>query len=150
MYYNNCCTLKSLVECYHYSFLEESNRAIMYKRGNTVFCDSTLSGWYRFRGGAGIQMPESCVKSGRCGTQAPGWLVGGHPSVAQGAVKRRVCFKLINTCCLMSINIDVRNCGGFFVYKLIKLPGCRRYCGNGAQPQPGMNQFHISKHREES
>ncbi|XP_068722945.1 uncharacterized protein [Montipora capricornis] len=124
-------------ECYNYAVLNESNRATTYQRFQ-FFCDSRLSGWYRFHGEAGSRMPQSCVPSRRCGTSQPGWLNGNHPSVAEGAVRRRVCFRASFSCCWRSTFIYVRNCGAFFVYKLHRTPGCNlRYCGNGITPTTG-------------
>ena len=95
-------------------------------------CDYQLpSGWYRFRGAAGTEMPTSCVGNYRCGSYAPGWLSGSHPSVAGGAVNATVCFHYFG-CCDLSTSIRVRNCSGFYVYELGPTPGCwLRYCGNG-------------------
>ena len=91
--------------------------------------------WYRFSGAAGNQMAESCVEVYRCcGTYIPGWLNGSHPTVNEGAVQRRVCFRFIGDCCFFSIYIRVRNCGGFYVYQLKPLKGCLPYCGNGYVP----------------
>ena len=88
--------------------------------------------WYRFSGAAGNQMAESCVEKHRCGTYSPGWLNGSHPTVNEGAVQRRVCFRYRGDCCFFSIYIRVRNCGGFYVYQLKPLTYCYlRYCGNG-------------------
>ena len=43
-------------------------------------------------------MLEKCVDMYYCGTHAPGWLRGGHPSVAGGAVQRKVCFTYYSGC----------------------------------------------------
>ena len=77
-------------------------------------------------------MASSCPPTYRCGTQAPGWLSGGHPSVADGQVSRTVCFHWNRNCCLWSTNIQVRNCGSYHVYYLSGTPaGCNlRYCGS--------------------
>ena len=76
-------------------------------------------------------MPTQCVPVNRCGTSAPGWLTGGHPSVGQGAVQRRVCFHWSGSCCRWSLNIRVQNCGAFFVYELSRPPTCNlRFCGD--------------------
>ena len=89
--------------------------------------------WYRFSGAAGNQMAESCVEVFRCGTYLPGWLNGSHPTVNEGAVQRRVCFRRYSgLCCYFSTYIRVRNCAGFYVYQLKPLTSIRaRYCGNG-------------------
>ena len=75
-------------------------------------------------------MPTSCVPKNRCGTRAPGWMNGVHPTVAEGKVTRKVCYSW-NNCCQASNNIEVVNCGLFYVYKLSRRPGCNlRYCGS--------------------
>ncbi|XP_020617750.1 pancreatic secretory granule membrane major glycoprotein GP2-like isoform X2 [Orbicella faveolata] len=122
-------------ECSNYKFLNESDRAQTYNKSSPVLCDATTQGWYRFGGGAGNQMPESCVNKGHCGTQGPGWLNGSHPSVDEGAVTLKVCFNWRSFCCLFETYITVRNCGGFFVYRLRPALICdSRYCGNGLTP----------------
>ncbi|KAL9987887.1 hypothetical protein ACROYT_G002265 [Oculina patagonica] len=129
-------------ECFNFTLLDEFDRAKGYK-GRVDKCDRSLpKGWYRFLGLAGKQMPDACVAPERCGTQAPGWLSGGHPTVAQGAVQRRVCFRLSTYCCLFSTSIRVRNCGAFYVYELPPTDGCNlRYCGDREQvPTPNATQ----------
>ena len=117
-------------ECSGYKWLTESNRNQKYSR-REYNCDSSLStGWYRFGGGAGTKMPTSCVSVYRCGTNAPGWMNGAHPTVADGMVTRKVCYHWSN-CCALSNNIEVVNCGLYYVYKLSRPPGCTlRYCGS--------------------
>ena len=75
-------------------------------------------------------MVTSCPPENRCNTQAPGWMNGGHPTVAEGPVSRQVCFHWGN-CCSWPQNIKVRNCGSYYVYHLSGgTPGCQlRYCG---------------------
>ena len=104
-----------------------------YNGEDYLTCDRSLpSGWYRFRGAAGTQMPTTCVGERRCSTHAPGWLNGTHPSVADGIVQARVCFHWWSDCCQWSTYIRVRNCSGFYVYELGPAPTCwLRYCGNG-------------------
>ena len=76
-------------------------------------------------------MPTSCVPKHRCGTYATGWMNGAHPTVAQGMVTRKVCYNWNGNCCLWSNNIEVVNCGQYYVYKLSKPPHCTlRYCGS--------------------
>ena len=131
-----------LLECFKYRLLDESNRAQTYNKSTPVLCDSALSGWYRFSGAAGSHMADSCVLHKHCGTDAPGWLSGGHPAVADGAVQRKVCFRGRSKCCSWQIDISVRNCGGFYVYQLKRPPHCNfRYCGNGISPTSGNEMF---------
>ena len=99
---------------------------------NSVKCDQRdlTPGWYRFQGAAGDKMPTSCVPIRRCGTHAPGWISGAHPTVGQGIVQRKVCYHWSGNCCRWTNNIKVKNCGAFYVYELQKTPVCSlRYCG---------------------
>ena len=112
-------------------------------------CDSKLSGWYRFSGGAGTQMAEACPKMYSCSTNSSGWLNGTHPTVAEGIVQRKVCFsqrvsQFFNDCCYHSKNISVRNCGAFYVYRLDPPDYYSRYCGNGLLQAPGKNELSIN------
>lgn len=122
-----------LSECLNYKLLKESNRAQGYSsKYRRAICDKSLTrGWYRFTGEAGDKMPNFCVSKLRCGTHAPGWLNASHPSVADGIVNVTVCFHWGSNCCYWSTKIRVRNCGGYFVYELHRVPHCSlRYCGN--------------------
>ena len=95
-------------------------------------------------------MADSCVDHKHCGTAAPGWMNGGHPSVAERVVSRSVCFRSKSNCCKWSIVISVRNCGGFYVYWLQRPPHCNfRYCSGGIQPTSGTKRelyrlFHVT------
>ena len=84
-------------------------------------------------------MADSCVPVKHCGTYRSGWLNGRHPSVADGAVERQVCFTGSSDCtCYVTVSITVRNCGTFYVYYLKKPSRCYlRYCGNGIKPTQG-------------
>ena len=117
------------LECQTYQTLTSSKRKATWS-STSVECDSSKSGWYRFTEGAGTKMPTTCVPMHRCNTHATGWLNGNHPTVADGQVTRQVCFHWSSDCCLWSTNIQVRNCGEYFVYLLSGTPGCSlRYCG---------------------
>ena len=120
------------VECTSYSSLTSGDRKITYITQSSQ-CDSSLNGWYRFQGHAGTRMPTSYPPEHRCNTDATGWLNGGHPTVAEGKVTRRVCFHHASKVCYWSINIKVRNCGSFYVYLFSGTPysnGNLRYCGS--------------------
>lgn len=125
-------------ECQHYRLLTERDRNL--KSGTLLGkCDNNLAeGWYRMSGSAGAQMPNSCPGAGRCNTQYPGWLFGSHPHKDEGCVTMQVCFgDYLSGCCRYRKNVLVRNCGGFYVYKLGPTPGCNfRYCGQEAPPPP--------------
>jgi hypothetical protein len=76
-------------------------------------------------------MPTTCVSKYRCGTSATGWMNGAHPTVANGKVTRKVCYSWAGNCCNWSNNVEVVNCGQYYVYKLSPSPDCNlRYCGS--------------------
>jgi len=134
LYFNlHCLNTATPSECQKYKTLNTRDRAQGVPRGNILKCDKNDldKGWYRFSGEAGSAMPTSCVPKNRCGTHAPGWMQGSHPTRAQGIVSRKVCYHWSSKCCNWNNMIRVRNCGGFYVYELNKTPACHlRYCGN--------------------
>ena len=120
--------------CSKYKTLNAGDRLESFTGQSPLRCDRNdiTPGWYRFTGAPGNpQMPTQCVNpTRRCGTHAPGWLDGQHPSVADGEVTRQVCYHWSNNCCRWKNNIKVKNCGAFYVYELQKTPACSlRYCG---------------------
>ena len=122
-------------ECEAYKKVDEADRAMGFANQSTVKCDGesgdNLNGWYRMTGKAGDEMPEKCVPIKRCGTLVTGWLNGKHPTEEEGVVTREVCYNWNDNCCNWKNNIQVRNCGDFYVYDLIPPPDCNfRYCGN--------------------
>jgi len=129
-WFNNLQLLTLAVECTTYSSLTSGDRKTTYDT-KSYLCDDNLNGWYRFQGAAGTRMPTSCPPMWRCGTATTGWLNGVHPTVADGKVTRQVCFHWFFNCCYRSTNIEVRNCGSFYVYHFSGTPiGCDfRYCG---------------------
>ena len=116
-------------ECQNYASLKSADRKITYTT-SSYYCDlGTGPGWFRFEGSAGTRMLTSCPPINRCSTEAPGWVNGGHPTVADGQVTRTVCFHYSGNCCNWSTNIKVRNCGSYYVYYLNGTPVCNlRYC----------------------
>ena len=126
--------LYNFLGCSNYRILSEADRNRNFCRRifNRPKCDDNRlpKAWYRFTRAAGRQMPTQCVARSHCGTTAPGWLSGGHPTVAQGVVQRTVCFTS-SRCCQWSRSIRVQNCGAFFVYEFSGTPGCSfRYCSD--------------------
>ena len=77
------------------------------------------------------KIPEDIVDGNHCNAQAAGWLNGTHPTLIGQTVQREVCFHDSNDSdiCAWSTDIQVRNCGEYFLYKLVDLPYCSsRYC----------------------
>ena len=120
--------------CSSYTELHQPDRNIGHVNPDgSGICDNAITiQWYRFVGAAGTSLPETCPPTNRCKAHAPGWLEVGHPTVADGEVTRKVCYTWNGNCCNWSNNIQVVNCGDFYVYKLVPPSACQlRYCGDG-------------------
>jgi len=119
-------------ECSQYKVLSGIDRHQDYYNIYGKKCDNDLTeDWYRFYGKAGTVMALNCVLTHRCHTDLPGWMKGSLPTVDEGVVLRKVCFHGYGRCCFREIDINVRNCGLFYVYRLKKLTVCHsRYCGS--------------------
>lgn len=115
--------------------MNDAKRKNTSSTGYPVLCDNaqaiTSDWWYRFQGNAGSKMATDCVKYKRCGGNFPGWLIGDHPSVADGEVEGRVCFRNTADCrCQFTQAIKVKNCSLYYVYQLHHVSKCdSRYCG---------------------
>ncbi|XP_059816880.1 pancreatic secretory granule membrane major glycoprotein GP2-like [Hypanus sabinus] len=79
--------------------------------------------WYRFNSSGGWKIPETVVPQYRCSGKKPGWLNGPHPNVGEGEVTRTVCFSKDEKPCEKNQEIRVKNCSGYFVYRLWPTPG---------------------------
>ena len=59
------------------------------------------------------------------------------PSVHQGIVASTACINQDRECCVAELDIAVRNCSSFVVYKLKPTPGCNMgYCVGEWVPCP--------------
>ena len=86
--------------------------------------------WYRFQEPAGTQLADSIVPVRHCGTHATGWLNGAHPSVLGENVIRQVCFNYGGKSCRWNTDVEIKKCGGYYLYKLKATPHCSlKYCG---------------------
>jgi len=73
-------------------------------------------------------MVTTCPPEKRCDARFPAWLKEDHPTVAEGAVNRKVCINKFG-CCEVEFFIKVKNCGPYYIYELNKPKGCdTRYC----------------------
>ena len=113
----NCCSNATYTE------INEPRRSIksFWQQGQPYLCDRGLrSGWYRFISDAGgkVMMPETSVPEYHCGTHDPIWLNGSHPTVAEGNVVRQGCISSFGVVCDDTIDINVTNCGDYYVYYL--------------------------------
>ncbi|XP_026107241.1 uncharacterized protein LOC113079242 [Carassius auratus] len=115
----------SVDPCYNYTVLDDPWRANSSQLSNSYKCDQsvTWSGWYRlFINGLSAQIPDTCVDQYSCGTAAPLWIRGGHPTVQDGVVTRGVCGHWISYCCYYgAYPIEVKACpGNYYVYELVR------------------------------
>ena len=65
-----------------------------------------------------MMMPEKTVAEYHCGTHDPIWLKGHHPTVEEGNVVRQVCVNSFGFVCVDTFDINVTDCGDFYVYYL--------------------------------
>ena len=79
-------------------------------------------GWQTFAHSIGGQMPQTCPSTFHCGTRAPGWLNGTHPTALGETSKETVCFHWDNNCCKWQTTVEITNCGGVYVYNLPNIP----------------------------
>lgn len=126
--------------CYQHDVLSCGDQSIHFHNRSVVKCDRR-TGWFRFLGDAGTQMATSCVPLHHCGTQATGWLDGQHPTSPGEEVSARVCYHWDNNCCKFEARALVRDCEGFFVYKLLDPPKlcAARACSVGEDPSVGIS-----------
>ena len=86
--------------CVSYKSLDNPYRSTGYvaREGiDPMICDyDPQTGWYRFVSEVGGKMPETKVGEGHCGTIAPIWMRGQHPSIAEGIVVRTACVNFNN------------------------------------------------------
>ena len=112
--------------------LNEETRNTGYSGHSSSTCDNSLddSIWYRMMPPAGTMIPEEVVSQYRCGSNMVGWMEGVHPKILGENVVKKVCFHWSSKYCQYSTNIDVTNCGEYYVYKLPNVPQyCNyRYC----------------------
>ena len=129
--------------CGNYKILNDPKRNANYKTVESVpFCDSTTSSWapksadwkgkswYRFQFPAGTRIPEYVVPHIHCGTYATGWLNGTHPTEYGNVSEATVCFHYTKSKCQWTTQIQILNCGQYFLYQLQDAPECRmKFCG---------------------
>ncbi|XP_060067972.1 von Willebrand factor D and EGF domain-containing protein-like [Ylistrum balloti] len=143
-------------ECTSYSIISENHRSTLFEpEGNDkLLCDRALpSNWYRFTNG---EMPTSCVPTFHCGTQVPVWLNGQLPKVQGSKVTLQACYNYGkgvdpgtyggSTCCHISQQVQVKNCGHFNVYHLARTMACpMAYCAGDSRVCP-IGQSNIASH----
>ena len=104
-----------------YTAINEPRRSkeAVWKVGEKPLCDRSLQrGWYRFTSYTGGEIPEGKVPENRCGTHSPVWLNGRHPTNKGENVVREACIHFFGNGCWERFDINITNCGDYFVYYL--------------------------------
>ena len=146
-----CCKISDLPsQCTNYNLMNDPKRRYDYVKKGEKFCDKADglndvynrptssdwvgSGWYRVTGQAGTSLSTHAytwvyksANDGTCGAHYGSHVTGTHPNTFGQTGTMKICFKL--NCRGYWQNIDVTNCGSFYVYKLTGMSGCSwRYC----------------------
>ncbi|CAF1601997.1 unnamed protein product [Adineta ricciae] len=119
-------------QCYEHQIINDSSRGVNFGNSPRTCDQSTFNSiprWVRFVGAGGTQIPTTPPPVSRCGTDAPGWYSGSMPTDTYSSTNGSACFSWGGKTCNWQNNIQVTNCGSFFVYQLSKPNGCSlRYC----------------------
>ena len=119
-----------------YITIDDPRRSTAYNSSNSPkICDRTIiqnNAWYRFLSAAGGEMPMTKPVPNSCGTVAPIWMNGSHPTVEEGPVARKACVNAptrLPLGCGYHYDIRVRNCSGYYIYQLKSPQHCYSgYC----------------------
>ena len=128
--------------CNDYKILNEYQRNHQFKApSGSYWCDDIGwfgkkspqwhgDDWYRFLPPAGTRIAEEAPGQEYCGTAGTGWMQGSHPTSVGETVTRTVCFPSSSSnTCYLSKAIKVRNCGQYFLYRLVDTTYCHYgYC----------------------
>lgn len=123
-------------QCTNYTENSDATRSKNYT-GSIATCDQTTfsrAQWVRFTGSSGDIIPTSAVPDNRCGTHAAGWYSSEMPTNSFTTVNGTVCFSWSGNTCNWRSNIQVTNCGSYYVYYLTTPSVCQlRYCTENSQ-----------------
>ena len=122
-----------------YHTLDDPTRRSSYKAG-TSYCDSLApkqgttspdwkgAGWYRAGNSGSIATQVVTYK--HCNTYATGYLASGHHPDEEGkTIPAKICFHGYSTPCWKEMQIQIKKCKGFYLYKLEEVGDCaRRFC----------------------
>ena len=139
---NQCYLNVEIVGCIDYKILNRAERNHQFQTPSGTWWSDSSTGcsgkkspqwhgddWYRFLSPAGTRIAEEAPGTYYCGTAYSGWMQGSHPTSLGETVTRTVCFQYGSNTCYMSTEIKVRNCGQFFLYRLVDTPTCNLgYC----------------------
>ncbi len=142
-------------QCYNYTTVDDPTRSSNFTQTSAKQCDQTFVGsgskWVRFTGTGGTQIPTSPVGVNRCGTDATGWYSGAMPNALDETTDGTVCFEWDSNTCNWNTNIQVTNCGSYYVYNLARPAYCNvRYCTDTpSNPVMAITQSNLSYHLQQ-
>ncbi|XP_052101114.1 von Willebrand factor D and EGF domain-containing protein-like isoform X2 [Mytilus californianus] len=128
---------KSEDECFTYKLIEkqeERSADFETEMSNYIpISDENLEeAWYRIKSENGDQIPTYPPGAFHCGTNYPVWMNGTFPIVSDGNLTVAACLQTENSTCETSFNVQIRNCGNYFIYFLQNTTKNAAYCfGNG-------------------
>ena len=98
-----------LSECTSYKTINDPTRSVSNQiESKDARCDRgilTSESWVRFTGCGGTAIPNNPPQAYHCGTISPGWIRGAHPAVAEGVVKRKLCYRFNDVNVIMALII---------------------------------------------
>nr|XP_022330985.1 uncharacterized protein LOC111129132 [Crassostrea virginica] len=109
--------------------------------------------WYR--AGHSLDMPDTPPALLQCGTTFPVWMDGNIPNASDGEVERTACIVGViagnYNNCVHHLEIRVKNCGDYRVYRLLPTPSNdEAYCfGANKAEIDGDNSTYTSDHPTE-
>lgn len=122
----------------NYKTIDQWERSVGNNKSGKI-CDNVLKpGWYRPTSLAGKAMPTDCPSNGlKCGTTFPIWMNGTHPAANKMSNVTACVSNYNGGCCTSSYNMQVKNCGHFYIYNLQHTDGCpEAYCFGTEIPCP--------------
>ncbi len=123
--------MMSSSQCYNYTTIDDPTRNINQGTGSNADQTYFSSGprWVRFVGSGGTEIPTSRVPAQQCSTNAAGWYSGVMPTAPDTTTSGTVCFTWPSGDCFYNNEIQVTNCGSYYVYYLsAPSTGGMRYC----------------------
>ncbi|KAK3755691.1 hypothetical protein QZH41_008932 [Actinostola sp. cb2023] len=131
--------------CTDYKSLNEPRRSPEYTlaRGEKAISDNNIiPGWYRFTNVERAQIPTAKPEINHCGTVAPIWIKGKHPTTKGDVAEAIACTNVNNRLkgCMFRRQIVVKNCGDYYVYYLHPSNGRgMAYCADSREKPPVPN-----------
>ncbi|XP_013405190.1 oncoprotein-induced transcript 3 protein-like [Lingula anatina] len=117
--------------CQDYVELDEAWRKTSFSSSYYAQETGMTLDWFRVTGDAGNKVANTCPSQSYCGVYYPMWMLGDHPTAAEGIVKHTLCSRISSSYCCHtpgeSSNVKgdviyVKKCpGGYYVYRVPNL-----------------------------